>query len=188
MNIQGKKVLPRAIEESDLESLHRWANDPAIWPLLASWHFPTSMQDQRKWYASLSVQSPHQRFAIQAPDVGLIGTANLVDINWKDRNAFHGMLLGDVDIRGKGYGKDTIMTVMRYAFEELGLERLDGSMIEYNEASLAVYIRKCGWKEEGRQRNYYFRKNRYWDKIIVGVTRADYFELVEENGYWADAG
>ena len=187
MNIQGKKVLLRAIEESDLESLHRWANDPAIWPLLASWHFPTSMQDQRKWYASLSVQSPHQRFAIQAPDVGLIGTANLVDINWKDRNAFHGMLLGDVDIRGKGYGKDTIMTVMRYAFEELGLERLDGSMIEYNEASLAVYVRKCGWKEEGRQRNYYFRKNRYWDKIIVGVTRADYFSLVEENGYWDDA-
>ena len=188
MNIQGKKVLLRAIEESDLESLHRWANDPAIWPLLAGWHFPTSMQDQRKWYASLSVQSLHQRFAIQAPDVGLIGTANLVDINWKDRNAFHGMMLGDVDIRGKGYGKDTIMTMMRYAFEELGLERLDGSMIEYNEASLAVYTRKCAWKEEGRQRNYYFRQNRYWDKIIVGVTRTDYFALVEENGYWDDAG
>ncbi len=94
------------------------------------------------------------------------------------------MMLGDVDIRGKGYGKDTIMTMMRYAFEELGLERLDGSMIEYNEASLAVYIRKCGWKEEGRQRNYYFRKNRYWDKIVVGVTRMDYFELVDENKYW----
>ncbi len=184
MNIQGKKVLLRAIEESDLALLHRWANDPGIWPLLASWHFPTSMKDQRKWFESLSVNSPHQRFAIEAPDVGLIGTANLVDINWKDRNAFHGMLLGDVDIRGKGYGKDTIMTVMRYAFEELGLERLDGSMIEYNEASLYVYIKKCGWKEEGRQRNYYFRKNRYWDKIVVGVTRADYFELVEENKYW----
>ena len=184
MNIQGKKILLRAIEESDLALLHKWANDPGIWPLLASWHFPTSMKDQRKWFESLSVSSPHQRFAIEAPDVGLIGTANLVDINWKDRNAFHGMLLGDVDIRGKGYGKDTIMTVMRYAFEELGLERLDGSMIEYNEASLYVYIKKCGWKEEGRQRNYYFRKNRYWDKIVVGVTRADYFELVEENKYW----
>lgn len=185
MNIQGKKVLLRAIEQTDLESLHKWANDPNIWPLLAGWHFPTSMKDQQRWYESLSVHSLHQRFAIEAPDVGLIGTANLVDINWKDRNAFHGMMLGDVDIRGKGYGKDTIMTVMRYAFEELGLERLDGSMIEYNEASLAVYVRKCGWKEEGRQRNYYFRKNRYWDKIIVGVTRADYFELVGENNYWA---
>jgi len=184
MNIKGKKVLLRAIEQADQELLHRWANDPAIWPMLASWHFPTSMKDQQQWFESLSAGSLHQRFAIEAPDLGLIGTANLVDINWKDRNAFHGMLLGDVDIRGKGYGTDTIMAVMRYAFEELGLERLDGSMIEYNEASLAVYVKKCGWKIEGRQRNYYFRNNRYWDKIVVGVTRGDYAELVAEHHYW----
>ena len=111
----------------------------------------------------------------------MIGTANLVNINWKDRNAFHGMMLGDKNIRGKGYGKDTIMAVMRYAFEELGLQRLDGSMIEYNKPSLAVYVGKCGWKEEGRQRNWYFRKNRYWDKILVGVTRQDYLDLLEKN-------
>ena len=164
--------------------MHKWANDPEIWYLLASWHFPISEKDHQKWYEGLSAGSPDQRFAIETPDLGLIGTANLVNINWKDRNAFHGMMLGGKDIRGKGYGTDTIMTIMRYAFEELGLERLDGSMIEYNEASLVVYLRKCGWKEEGRQRNWYFRKNRYWDKIIVGVTRLDYSNLIAENKYW----
>lgn len=184
MNVVGKKVRLRAIEEDDLEILHQWANDPNIWPLLASWHFPISFKDQKEWFENLSPQSQNQRFAIETPDMGIIGTANLVNINWKDRNAFHGMMLGDKDIRGKGYGTDTIMAVMRYAFEELGLERLDGSMIEYNTVSLAVYIKKCGWVEEGRQRNYYFRKNRYWDKIIVGVTRNDYFELISRNNYW----
>jgi RimJ/RimL family protein N-acetyltransferase len=59
-------------------------------------------------------------------------------------------------------------------------------MIEYNQASLAVYIKKCGWKQEGVQRSWYFRKNRYWDKIIVGVTREDYFELLKENNYWKE--
>jgi RimJ/RimL family protein N-acetyltransferase len=117
----------------------------------------------------------------------MIGTANLVNINWKDRNAFHGMMLGDKDIRGKGYGTDTIMAIMRYAFEELGLQRLDGSMFEYNAASLAVYIKKCGWKEEGRRRNWYFRQNRFWDKIIVGVTSADYKELLIRTNYWQNA-
>jgi len=29
MNIQGNKVTLRAIESSDLDMLHRWANDPA---------------------------------------------------------------------------------------------------------------------------------------------------------------
>ena len=59
-------------------------------------------------------------------------------------------------------------------------------MIEYNEASLKAYVGKCGWKEEGRLRCWYFRKGRYWDKILVGVTRQDYFDLVEGNRYWND--
>ncbi|MDY6953919.1 MAG: GNAT family protein [Thermodesulfobacteriota bacterium] len=184
MNILGKKVTLRAIEEEDLPILHRWANDPEIWYLLDGWHFPVSMASTKRWYASLQDDGFNQRFAVDAPDAGLIGTSNLVNIDWKNNHAFHGMMLGDVDIRGKGYGTDAIMAIMRYAFEELHLERLDGSMIEYNEASLYVYCKKCGWKEEGRLRNWYYRKKRYWDKILVGVTRSDYFELAEKTKYW----
>ena len=186
MNIKGKKVTLKAVEEVDLELLHKWANNPEICYMLGGWHFPTSLDDQRKWLASFNVSSLNQRFAIDTPDLGLIGTANLVDINWKDRNAFHGMLLGDKEMRGKGYGVDTIMAIMRYAFEELGLMRMDGSMIEYNKASLGVYIKKCGWKQEGIQRKWYFRKNKFWDKIVVGITRADYLELIERTNYWEE--
>ncbi len=185
MDIHGKKVVLKAVELADLDLLNKWANNPEIQGMLGGWHFPTSMEDQRKWFNGLSVSSLHQRFAIHATEHGLIGTANLVDIDWKNRNAFHGMMLGDKDIRGQGYGSDTVMALMRYAFEDLGLERLDGSMIEYNSASLKLYVGKCGWKEEGRQRNWYFRRNRHWDRIMVGVTRKDYAELVERTGYWA---
>jgi RimJ/RimL family protein N-acetyltransferase len=184
MNIYGKKIVLRAIEESDLPLLHKWANDPDIWYQLGGWHFPSSMDVQKKWFQSLHVDNLNQRFAIESPDQGLIGTANLVEIDWKNNHAFHGMMLGDKDIRGKGYGIDTIMTVMRYAFEELHLQRLDGSMIEYNVVSLNIYLTKCGWKEEGRARQWYFRKNRYWDKVLVGVTRDDYYSLMEKNKYW----
>jgi len=186
MNIVGKKILLRAIEQNDLVLLHKWANDPYINTMIGGWHFPSNLNDQQKWFDSLSVKSFHQRFAIEAPDLGLIGTANLVDINWKDKNAFHGMLLGDKDIRGKGYAVDTIMTIMRYAFEELGLNRLDGSIIEYNEPSYGVYVKKCGWKDEGVLRNWYYRKNRYWDKKIVGITAEDYEDLIKKDNYWND--
>jgi len=184
MNIKGKKVMLRAIEESDLPSLQKWANDTEIQYLLGGWHFPTSMADQVKWLNSMNVSSLNQRFAIETPDLGLIGTANIVEIDWKNRNAFHGMMLGDKDIRGKGYGLDTGMAIARYAFDELGLERLDGSMIEYNTASLKLYLNKLGWKEEGRKRNFYYRKGRYWGKIVVGITKEDYYNLIKENNYW----
>lgn len=179
MNIKGNKVLLRAIEKEDLPLLHKWSNDPEINYMLGGWHFPSSEADQEKWFNTLSLNSNNQRFAIETEDMGLIGMANLVDINWKDRNAFHGMLLGDKDLRGKGYGVDTIMTMNKYAFEELGLMRMNGSMISYNEASIAVYTKKCGWQIEGVKKNHYFRKNQWWDQVVVGITREDYEKLTQ---------
>jgi len=184
MNIKGKKVVLRAIEKADLELLHKWSNDPEINYMLGGWHFPSSMQDQEKWFASLSLSSNNQRFAIDAPDLGLIGMANLVDINWKDRNAFHGMLLGNKDTRGKGYGIDTVMAINRFAFEELGLMRMNTTIIASNEPSIGVYTKKCGWVIEGIKKNHYFRKNQWWDEVVAGITREDYFNLIEENNYW----
>lgn len=186
MIIKGKKVTLRAIEQEDLELLNKWSNDPEINYMLGGWHFPSSMQDQEKWFHSLSVNSNHQKFAIITEDLGLIGMANLVDVNWKDRNAFHGMLLGDKDMRGKGYGVDTIMAVSKYAFEELGLMRMNGTMISYNEPSIAVYTKKCGWQIEGVKKNHYFRKNQWWDQVVVGITRDDYFTLIDKINYWDD--
>ncbi|MBC7525084.1 MAG: GNAT family N-acetyltransferase [Flavobacterium sp.] len=184
MNIKGKYVTLRAIENEDIPLLHRWANDPDIWYMLGGWHFPSNLGYMQKWVENLKNDPLNQRFAIDAPEVGLIGTVSLVDIDWKNNNAFTGLQLGDIDIRGKGYGVDTFMAIQRYAFEELHLERLDGSVIEYNEAGYGFITKHCGWKEEGRQRNWYFRKNRYWDRIVVGITRADYFELMEKKDYW----
>ena len=44
------------------------------------------------------------------------------------------------------------MTQLRYAFEELRLNRVNGSALEYNEASLRV-CEKVGFKVEGIQRS-----------------------------------
>lgn len=184
MNILGKKTTLRAIESEDLPLLHQWANDPEIQSGLGGWHFPSNSNDQQKWYDTLHLGSKDQRFAIDTPDHGLIGTANIVDIDWKNRNAFHGLMLGNKDTRGRGYGLDAVMAIMRFSFQELGLNRLDGSMIEYNEASLGLYLGKCGWREEGRQKDWYYRKGRFWDRILVGITSDDHQTLIKRTGYW----
>jgi RimJ/RimL family protein N-acetyltransferase len=184
MNILGKKVILRAIEESDLPLLHRWANDPATQDIIGNIHFPSSMEFHKSWFASLQSDERNQRFAVDAPEVRLIGLSSIIQIDWRNNHAWHGIVLGDVDIRGKGYGLDAVMATMRYAFDELHFERLDGSMIEYNEVSISFYCGKLGWKEEGRRRNYYYRRGRYWDQVVVGITREDYYELVKQGKYW----
>ena len=186
MLIKGKYVTLRAIEQKDLALLHEWHNDPDIAYQLGGWHFPGSLDYLQQWFLNLKDDVLNQRFAIDTKEFGLIGTANLVNIDWKNNNAFHGMMLGNKNIHGKGLGTDTIMAIMRYAFEELHLERLDGSIIAYNEISQNVYLNKCGWKKEGIQRNWYYRKNQYWDRIMVGATKDDYAEIIKSNQYWIE--
>lgn len=184
MNINGKLITLRAIEASDLNTLHSWANKKEISEQIHGWHFPSNMNDQMKWFDQLSLQSNDRRFGIENEKKELIGTANLIHINWKDRNAEHGMLIGEEQNRGKGYAQDTIMTVMRYAFEELNLNRLETTIIEYNKPSLTVYKNKCGWKEEGRMRKWYFRKNQYWDRVMVAILKDEYEYMLSQKNYW----
>lgn len=188
LSIPGKHVRLRAVEERDLPLLHQWANDEALWTGLGGWRFPSGFEATKAWFAALRADPLNHRFVIETKAEGsVIGTANLVDIDWKNRHALHGMMLGPADLRGKGFGRDTVMAVMRYAFDELGLERLDGDIIEFNAASYRLYVGKCGWREEGRQRRWHFRGGRFWDRIIVGVTRDDYAALVEATDYWQAA-
>ena len=187
MHILGKTVVLRAVEEEDLPLLHKWANDPEIQLIMGSGYFPSSKQFHKKWFDSLQDDKLNQRFAIEAPDVGLIGLSSLVDINWRNNRAWHGVMLGDVDTRGKGYGVDAVMATMKYAFDEMHLERLDGQMIEYNTRSVKFYCEKLGWKKEGVCRRWYYTQGRYWDKIVVGITRQDYLDLLEKNKYWENS-
>ena len=97
--------------------------------------------------------------------------------------AQHGIKLAKVDFRVKGYGTDTVMAIMRYAFDELGLNRLNGSWFTDNTLSKMMYM-KCGWKEEGIRRNYIYKSGKYRDLIETGILASEYYELIEKNKYW----
>lgn len=187
MHIKGKMLTLRAIEWSDLPALHSWANDPGTQDGIGELHFPSSMDFHESWFASLKSDKLNQRFVVETPEQTIIGLSSIINIDWRNRHAWHGLVIGDSSHRGKGYGVDAIMATMRYAFDELNLARLDGSMIEYNTQSIRTYCGpKLGWREEGRKKNYFYRKGRFWDQIIVGVTREDYDAVVTQTNYWSE--
>ena len=182
MNIHGKKVILRAMELEDCELVREMFNDPEIEDLVVGWAFPLSSYSQKKWFES-NYNSQNFRFIIETKEDGAIGVATLLDIDWKNRMAQHGIKLAKKDIRGKGYGTDTVMAIMRYAFDELGLNRLNGSWFPENIPSKTMYM-KCGWKEEGSRRNYIFKHGEYRDLVETGILASDYYQLIEDNHYW----
>ena len=185
MNVKGKVVTLRAIEIEDLDLLARWSNSPEIWNLVAGWHFPYSKLSTEQYIKNNNNNNmKYQNFAIETEEMGFIGTTNLVDIDWKNGNAINGIMLGDKDSRGKGYALDAVMTIMRYAFKELGLHRLDADMIAYNERSIDFYTRKCGWVIEGKKEGWFYRNGKRHDKVMVGITHEQYDAHVARTNYW----
>lgn len=183
MNIKGKIVTLRAMEKEDCEMVREMFNDPELESLVVGWAFPVSKYAQEKWFEAHYNDNTSFRFVIETEEEGAIGIATLTDIDWKNRRATHGIKLANRKFRTKGLGTDTVMAIMRYAFDELQLNRLDGSWFDSNVASKGMYT-KCGWIVEGRKRQYIFKNGEYRDLDIVGILASEYHKLIKENHYW----
>lgn len=183
MNIKGKFVTLRAIEEWDLELMRQMLNDPEIENLVVGWSFPVSTYQQNQWFKNNISDKNNLRFIVETEEEGAVGLATLTDIDWKNRSAFHGIKLAAKSSRRKGIGTDVVMAIMRYAFDELQLNRLDGAWFDENKASQGLY-KKCGWVEEGKRRKYIYKKGEYRDLVLSGILACEYYELIKKINYW----
>ena len=183
MNIYGKNVVLRAIEMEDCALIKDMFNDPEIESLVVGWAFPVSSYAEERWLEAHYNDRDAYRFVIDTEENGAIGILTLTEIDWKNRRATHGIKLANKERRTKGIGTDSVMAIMRYAFDELGLHRLDGSWFDFNAPSKGLYT-KCGWKEEGIKREYVYKRGSWRDLTIVGILESDYRALISENHYW----
>lgn len=183
MNIRGKFVTLRQMSQGDMQMICDMFNDPELEDLVVGWAFPLSIEQQQQWFEKNLNDNRNFRFVIETPEDGAVGIATLIDIDWKNRRATHGIKLANVERRAKGIGADAVMAIMRYAFDELGLHRLDGSWFDFNEASKRLYT-KCGWKAEGVKREYVYKRGAWRDLTVVGILERDYRVLLEKNHYW----
>lgn len=182
MNIYGKKVILRAMEQSDCEIVREMFNDPDIEKKVVGWAFPLSQYAQEKWYEK-HYGDQDFRFIIETKEDGVVGVETLIDIDWKNRMAQHGIKLASKAPHGKGIGTDAVMAIMRYAFDELGLNRLNAAWFPDNKSSRTMHM-KCGWKEEGVRRNYIYKNGKYHDLVEAGILAEEYYKMIEKEHYW----
>ncbi len=183
MNIKGRFVTLRAIEEDDLEMLRDMLNDSEMEQYVVGWSFPVSKYQEKEWYIRNINDNANKRFIIDTESDGAVGLATLTEIDWKNKSAFHGIKLANKKNRAKGIGTDAVMAIMRYAFNELGLHRLDGAWFDDNIPSKRLYT-KCGWSVEGTRRECIFKGGKFRDLSIAGILATDYYALIDRTHYW----
>jgi RimJ/RimL family protein N-acetyltransferase len=160
----------------DAAIIAHWSHDAQFWRLAHTVPAYPELARQRKQHIEergLDLKS----FAIRTlADDRLIGLIGLYTIFQLHREAFIGIHIGEREFWGKGYGTDALRVLLRYAFEELNLQRISLSVLEGNARAMRSY-EKCGFRYEGRERRVWAYDGRRWDEIYMGVLRDEWLAM-----------
>lgn len=77
------------------------------------------------------------------------------------------------DRQGQGLMWEALVSVIRYAFDELGLHRVKAAYLPANERSGRL-LRRLGFVIEGYARDYLLIQGRWQDQVLVGLTNPEW--------------
>jgi len=176
--IYGEGIRFRAAERSDLPRFVAWFNDAEVVQNLSN-SLPMSMAAEERWYeAMLSRPKAEQLMVIEAQQADeetwlTVGNCSLMNIDWTNRNAEFGIVIGEKAEWDKGYGTAAVRLMLRHAFTNLNLHRIMLRVYETNPRAIRAY-EKAGYQHEGRQRQAVFLNGEYVDVLMMSVLRPDW--------------
>ena len=178
--MDGKLVRLRAYEKSDLDAVMKWITDEEVTDFLGSGMltYPLSSIAEEKFIEAAAKPSDTEKtFVIEAlAERKYIGAITFHAINWINRSAGIGIVIGDKSFWGRGYGTDAMRVMMRLGFDKMNLHRLWLHVYDYNQRAIASYD-KCGFKREGLLRQDRFYRGRYHDTIVMSILADEYRAL-----------
>jgi RimJ/RimL family protein N-acetyltransferase len=184
--IRGEKVYLRPFELSDRDAYKRWRADAD--PMATAefgYRAPLSDAEVDNYLGSRADQQgkPDYQFVICVfDDDKAIGNIMLTGHDVRRRHAELGIVIGETDYRGKGYGTDSINALLDFAFGEVGLERVSLSTLAGNELGKRAYL-KAGFRLEGTARSATFNRGKFHDTTLMGVIREDWDKLKRKRSW-----
>lgn len=172
MRIVGNRIYLRAIESTDNTLLFDLINDPDTEKMIGGSSWPVSMEEQEMWQKNQIGRKDVLRCIIVDNETDdPVGTIILSDIDQKNGVAqVHIKILHQ--FRGKGYGSESLSTIVNYSFMELRLNCLYAEILSYNNASASIF-EKCGFKKEGLLKERIYKNGQYCDLMSYSILSRD---------------
>jgi len=167
--ISGNQIFLRAVQAQDLQNWLKWFNDPETTRYLAV-VYPYGLAEAEAYWQRIQKNAGQEvLYSIVSQEKEQhIGSISLRRIDWRSRNAELAIVLGASEFCGKGYGRDAVYSLCRFAFEEMGLHRIYLYVCSDHESGIETY-RRVGFQQEGIARQQLLRKGRYHDLILMGL-------------------
>lgn len=175
--LKGKEIFLSPISsEHNLNEYLSWINDQETTLYMGSGRFPQTRE-------SLTLYIDGFKNSRNGMLLGIflikgskhIGNITLQQIDWLNRFAEIGIIIGNKKFRGKGYSKEAITLVVEHAFRKMNLMKIYAGMIEGNEVSKKAF-ESIGFKVEGVFRSHFYLDGGYHDCYRLGLLKKEYVE------------
>ncbi len=168
INIEYGAIRLRAIEPIDLEIMYQWENDPNVWGVSGtlapfSRHIIEQFIEQQR---DDIYQNRQLRLVIETTNGEAVGFLDLFEFDPQNHRAGVGILIYDTANRGRGYAKDSLLALDRYAEQTLQLKQLWCNVPQDNHASIALF-NSAGYSTIGTKRDWLYRRDGYVDEIMM---------------------
>jgi len=167
--LENKKIRLRALEPTDLKTLHEWENNSDLWEL-SNTLAPYSLYILKQYIqnsASDIYQNKQLRLVIELKENNkAIGLIDLFDFDPYNKRAGVGILIYSKLDRKKDYANQALETLCRYSFDVLDLHQLYCNIDIDNFASIKLF-EKNNFKIIGQKKQWLKRSDHWIDEIML---------------------
>ncbi len=151
LTISGERVALGPLRSDLIARYQAWMNDFAVTRTLGMPLRPMTREAESSWYDRASTGEEVMFTIYERATMRPIGNTGLHDIDHRHATATFGILIGEKDCWGKGFGTETARLMLDYGFTALGLHSIMLQVFSYNERGIRAYSR-AGFREVGRRR------------------------------------
>ena len=173
INIEGELVALGPLRRDLLPTYHRWISDFGTGRTLGVSPRPMTLEQEAAWYDGRAVDGETSFTIYEQPTLRPIGNTALRAVDHRNRSAVFGIMIGEPECRGKGYGTEATRLMLDYAFTALGLHSVMLTCYEFNLAGQRAYA-KAGFKEFGRRRQCRWMGGRLWDEVYMDCLASEF--------------
>ena len=155
------------LEKNDADLILEWFRDQEVNQFLDGGDFPLTTEYEEDFIAEVYKNPNELILGIwHKEDERLIGTVGLHHIHPIHLNGSLGISIGNKDYWGKGYGQETIKSILDWSFKIRGLRLVKLEVIDNNPRAKKCY-ENCGFTLVGTIPQSMFKQGNWYDKHIM---------------------
>jgi ribosomal-protein-alanine N-acetyltransferase len=151
----GRLLLETLTHDNMSTDYLTWLQDPEVIKYLEVRHTVRSDDTIREFVQDMLMSTDDLLMGIfLKKERRHIGNIKLGPVNWRERRAFIGLMIGDKTCWGKGYATEAIDGMCYVAFDVLALKRVEAGAYVSNKRSIKAFLNADFSREEVRKGQY----------------------------------